>query len=110
MTLEQAGYTVHQSIDGEDGLRAWQEHRASIDLVLTDLIMPKMGGRAFVEALRKDNRRVPVVFMSGYADADVLNHLPSDADVLLKPCSRDDILEKVRLLLQDLTVNGATQE
>ncbi len=63
--LERAGYTVLTATDGEEALRVFEEHADKIDLVLLDVIMPKLGGKAVFERVREKRPRVRVLFSSG---------------------------------------------
>jgi hypothetical protein len=65
--LERYGYTVLTAEDGREAMRVLATLGPSIALVLTDLVMPKMGGRALYEATRKAGMRVRFLFASGYA-------------------------------------------
>ncbi|HYW51983.1 MAG TPA: response regulator, partial [Gemmatimonadaceae bacterium] len=68
--LERRGYTVLEASHGEEALSVWREHATIIDAVVTDLRMPQMAGPELVAALREDRPRLPVVFVTGYADQD----------------------------------------
>jgi two-component system cell cycle sensor histidine kinase/response regulator CckA len=74
--LHQAGYHTIAAKDGEDALCTFLEHADEIALVLTDIVMPKMGGIAFYHRLTELGANVPVVFSSGHApqlsDAEVI--------------------------------------
>jgi mannose-1-phosphate guanylyltransferase len=63
--LEKAGYCVITADDGEAGLRAYQENRLKIRLLLTDVTMPKMNGIDLADRILKSDPRLPVLFMSG---------------------------------------------
>jgi two-component system cell cycle sensor histidine kinase/response regulator CckA len=65
--LASEGYTVVEAGDGVEALDRWQSE-GSVDVVLTDVVMPRMGGRLLVERLRAMRADLPVVFMSGYAE------------------------------------------
>jgi CheY-like chemotaxis protein len=65
--LANEGYTVVEAGDGVEALDRWQT-QGGVDVVLTDVIMPRMGGRILVERLRAMRPDLPVVFMSGYAE------------------------------------------
>ncbi|MEO7454663.1 MAG: PAS domain S-box protein [Gemmatimonadaceae bacterium] len=70
--LERAGHAVIVARHGNDGLEAWTRHRTEIDVVVTDLVMPELGGRELVDAIRQSRPDIPVVFMSGYTDDDIM--------------------------------------
>ena len=95
--LKEYGYTVVAAQDGQEALERYREQAADIDLVITDLIMPRMGGRALADQLRRMGSAVPILFASGYApeavDATVGEHF------LPKPWTLNDLLTEVRLML-----------
>jgi len=64
--LERSGYAVIEAADGEEAIRRFEESGAPVDLLLTDLVMPGMSGRALAERLTALSPGLPVVFMSGY--------------------------------------------
>ena len=63
------GYRVLECGNGLDALAAWKERGNEISLVVTDVVMPTMGGRELVRRLREDGVTVPVLYLSGYSDA-----------------------------------------
>jgi two-component system cell cycle sensor histidine kinase/response regulator CckA len=71
----------------------------AVDLVLTDVVMPGMSGTLLVDRLREQEPRLPAIFMSGHTDRP--GALPADAAFLGKPFSRQGLLEKVALALDD---------
>lgn len=64
--LEGLGYRVITANDGSEGLDAYLRHKSDTSLVLTDAIMPNMGGIELVKALRADGCDIPIIMMSGY--------------------------------------------
>jgi signal transduction histidine kinase len=66
--LTRGGYRVIEAANGDEGLRAAQEHAGAIDLVLTDVVMPAMGGRAMASRLRALYPQLKIIFTSGYMD------------------------------------------
>ncbi len=97
--LVKKGYTVVEAVDGNDALDMMDTH-ARIDLLLTDLVMPGMGGRELVRALDAQGRSVPTLYMSGYTkDAVMRAELDPDIPVLEKPFSQDELAAKVREVL-----------
>jgi two-component system, cell cycle sensor histidine kinase and response regulator CckA len=95
--LERAGYTVLEAADGSEALRLYK-HRPGVDLLLTDAIMPVMGGRALAERLAIGHPRLKVLFMSGYTEDHVLRHGVQDANVpfIQKPFSPSDLTGAIR--------------
>jgi PAS domain S-box-containing protein len=70
--LERFGHLVLEAVDGEAGLAVAAEYDGAVDIVVTDLMMPRMNGRVFAAALEKTRPGIPVVFTSGYTDDAVL--------------------------------------
>src|SRR5262245_13779755 len=66
--LEREGYKVLMAGDGPAGLALAQVHSGPIDLLLTEISMPRMSGRELTDRIRAERRGLPVLFMSGYAD------------------------------------------
>ncbi|HEU5171269.1 MAG TPA: PAS domain S-box protein, partial [Gemmatimonadales bacterium] len=69
--LERHGYRVLEARDGADALVVWRESGPHIDLVITDVQMPELGGGELAAVLRRDRPELPVVFTSGYASDEV---------------------------------------
>ncbi|BAH38068.1 two-component hybrid sensor and regulator [Gemmatimonas aurantiaca T-27] len=95
--LSEAGYTVHVARNGVDALEVLRRKGPEIDLLVTDLVMPGLGG---VDLARHDlvaARKLPVLFLTGYAtDATVnMTVLPSEAHVLAKPFTPAQLVEDV---------------
>jgi len=94
--LARRGYTVLEAENGEDALRVAGEHGAPIDLVLTDLVMPGMGGAEVATQLRLLWPRMRVIYMSGYGEEDLSTHgVTAPAMFLSKPFRPDDVVAKV---------------
>ena len=99
--LRRSGYQVLVARNGSAALLLCERHQGPIDLLLTDVIMPEMSGRALVEALAKIRPNVPVLYMSGYAmDAAAENgRLTEGAAFLQKPFGPDALADRVREVL-----------
>ena len=67
-TLLDAGHTVHQAENGRLGLEFWEQHKAEIQLVLSDVFMPELDGLSMAKEIRKRSRTVPVLLMSSKLD------------------------------------------
>ena len=99
--LEEFGYTVLEAVDGVSAQFVFQEHRQRIDLVVCDLLMPRLNGRETLAGLRKMNAGIPAIFISGYA-ADVIANkgLADPGDhLLMKPLNPAVLLRAVRAVL-----------
>lgn len=99
--LSSSGFAVLSAENGEAGLAQYAEHSAEIDLVMTDVVMPKLGGPDMVLRLRDAGHRVPVVFMSGYTDASLtkLAGLHEEIDVIEKPFNLPTLVARIRRVL-----------
>ncbi len=99
--LESCGYKVVEAKNGLEALEIFNDSQTKIDLLMTDIVMPKMGGRDLAENLQKLSPNLPILFMSGYPDDAVIRHGIIDADMnyLQKPFTFNDLTKKVRDLL-----------
>jgi signal transduction histidine kinase len=99
--LEDHGYTVIEAVNGEDALQLLSQHRGPVDALLTDTVMPRMGGLELARRVRKSFPRLPVLFMSGYAGEDVQERglLEPGVPFVQKPFSPTVLAERVRALL-----------
>ena len=99
-TLEAYGYEVIEAVDGEDAVRVFSESMADIDLVISDVVMPKKNGREAIEAMKKLKPDVKAVFLSGYtADIIMQKGGVEGVDVISKPFRQVDFLKKIRDVL-----------
>ncbi len=98
--LSQAGYDVRSARQGAEALELMRKYESSIDVVVTDVVMPEMGGRALVDQLRKRRPHLPVLYITGYTDdASMLEELKSaGARMLEKPFTAGALAEAVALL------------
>jgi two-component system, cell cycle sensor histidine kinase and response regulator CckA len=96
LALARAGYTVHEARNGQEAVKVFDQHGDAIDLLLTDMRMPFMGGAELAQQLRARRKTLKLICISGYPGAldDGLA-----ADFLSKPFSRDALLSKVREVL-----------
>jgi signal transduction histidine kinase/ligand-binding sensor domain-containing protein/CheY-like chemotaxis protein len=106
--LTDQGYQVIEAEHGEEALRLAREHDAEIQLVLTDVVMPKMGGRELVEQLRKARPAIRVLYMSGYtaASIDEQDVVEPGTAFLRKPFALAEMLGKVREVLDGVRHSG----
>jgi len=94
--LVRAGYRIFEAGDGEEAMRVFDEHEESIDMLLTDMRMPHMGGAELARQLRGRRPTVKLLCISGYPGADTVD---SNVDFLAKPFSGVALLAKVREVL-----------
>ena len=94
--LARAGYRVLEARNGQEALATFAQHGGDIHLLLTDMRMPYMGGAELARQLHAKNPDLRLLCISGYPGADSDN---VGADFLAKPFSRDDLLAKVREVL-----------
>ncbi|MFL5341351.1 MAG: PAS domain S-box protein [Gemmataceae bacterium] len=99
--LQGQGYSVLEAAGGEEALRIASDHGGPLDLVVTDVVMPGLGGREVATALRHSRPGLKVLFVSGYTDDAVVRHGISEAaDAFLqKPFTPATLAAKVRALL-----------
>jgi signal transduction histidine kinase/CheY-like chemotaxis protein len=99
--LTSAGYTVLVAADGTQALELASRHSQPIDLLLTDMVMPRIGGLDLAERMSKARPEIRTIFMTGYAEFPLKNDdaFPIDACVLQKPFSRLTLLVKMREVL-----------
>jgi len=99
--LEFHGYRVLAVKNGREALQLLQASPQPIDIVLTDVVMPDMGGRELAESIRDERLSVPLVFMSGYSkDLDVYRGTKvSRIEFLQKPFGASDLTKKIREVL-----------
>jgi two-component system, cell cycle sensor histidine kinase and response regulator CckA len=103
--LEDAGLRVLEAADGARALDAASLHDGPIDLLLTDLIMPGLGGRELAERLAEVRPTTRVLYTSGYLDEQMApgGVLPPDTPLLQKPFTRDGLLARIRRVLRGET-------
>jgi CheY-like chemotaxis protein len=95
------GYTVLEAANGAEALRIGQAHAGPIDLVLTDVVMPRMSGKELATQLAAQRPAVKMVFMSGYTDNALFHHgqLEGDVEFLHKPFTPAALAGIVRRVL-----------
>jgi PAS domain S-box-containing protein len=95
------GYRTLNAENGEDALRVCKEHDGQIDLMITDVVMPKMGGREAAERLQPLYPQMKVIYMSGYTDDAIVHHgvLEPGLNFLEKPFTPEGLGKKVRKAL-----------
>lgn len=99
LLLEDSGYTVLQAGDATEAIRIAGEHKGPLPLLITDVIMPGLTGPVLAERLTAGRPETRVLFTSGYADHTAVQHPLFDCAFLEKPFTRNDLIRKVRELL-----------
>ncbi|MGH7548771.1 MAG: PAS domain S-box protein [Gemmatimonadales bacterium] len=100
--LEEAGYQVVTAADGQEALEVLRQQATVIDLVVSDLVMPRLGGRALYDAVSRQPGAAPrFLFASGYPDPEGRGGPPLDSSLpfLHKPWTASDLLAGVREVL-----------
>lgn len=97
-SLVRFGYRVLSAADGEEGLQVWRANPDAIDLVISDAIMPRMGGLALFEAVSRERPGVRFLLTSGYTGEEVRESAPSSVELpfLAKPWTLEELLNAVR--------------
>jgi CheY-like chemotaxis protein len=99
--LKARGYRVIEAESAGQALRTCERAGEPIDLVLTDVVMPQMGGGELASRLAERRPGIRVLFMSGYADDVIVRHgvLEQGAELIQKPFTPDQLTERVREIL-----------
>ena len=99
--LQRAGYTVLVAEDGAKAVELAAQHGSSLDLLITDVVMPGMSGRQVADTVRATCPALSVLFISGYTDDAIVRHgiAEAGAPFLQKPFTMSDLTRKVRQVL-----------
>jgi PAS domain S-box-containing protein len=100
--LEQDGFTVLEAGDGAEALELYAEHAGEVDVVISDLVMPRLGGAQLYRRLTEEYGPVPFIITSGHVDEDLehRDHLPEEVPYLLKPWGVDELTAAVATVLR----------
>ena len=96
--LERSGYKILEATNGAEALSVARSHPGTIHLLLTDIIMPMMGGVELTEKFNAEFPGIPVLFMSAYTD-QIIRHWNVLSAYIQKPYNLSDLLTQVRELL-----------
>jgi PAS domain S-box-containing protein len=96
--LEECGYTVLEAQSGVDALSLYENYDSDIDLLMTDVVMPRMSGRELAERLGALHPQMHIVFISGYTDDAVVRHgvIEAGTNFIQKPFTSHGLAHKVR--------------
>ncbi|MBC2694980.1 MAG: response regulator, partial [Desulfobacteraceae bacterium] len=102
--LRQHGYKLLVAENGEDALKVCKEYDGQIDLMITDVVMPKMGGRETADRLQPLYSQMKVIYMSGYTNNAIVRHgvLAPELNFLEKPFTPKGLAREVRETLDNL--------
>ncbi len=105
--LQRVGYTVIKAVDGEDAVDKYRENKDRVQMVLSDIVMPKMNGVEAYKEMMQENPDVKVLFMSGYPDEVLKAKGIADIglNLVYKPVERKALLLRVREMI-DLPGDG----
>jgi two-component system, cell cycle sensor histidine kinase and response regulator CckA len=101
--LRRKGYTVLRAVDGDDALRIAEKYTGQIHMLVTDMVMPNIGGQELARRLTPLRPQMKVLFMSGYPEhaSQGEETVDDSVPVLLKPFLLDTLARKVRSVLDD---------
>lgn len=107
--LRNNGYEVTSAFDGEDGLFKTEE--AKFDLILTDIMMPKMDGFDFAESIRLSDKSIPIIFMTAKDDkpSKMLGYSIGIDDYITKPFDMDVLIMKINAILRRSKIKNDKQ-
>jgi PAS domain S-box-containing protein len=100
-TLQTAGFRVLAGTDGVDALQIAEQHRGPIQLLVTDVIMPRMSGPELAKCLKEVRPEIRVLYLSGYTDdkLDSVSKLDRELALMQKPFDLRELIEKIREIL-----------
>ena len=99
LLFERQGFEVVIAEDGEEGYAVFRDHMSRIDIVITDLMLPKFSGTELCKRIKKERPDVPVVLVTGAENAR--NNLHPDFNLVLPKPLEPDFIEMVKGLISD---------
>jgi two-component system cell cycle sensor histidine kinase/response regulator CckA len=107
-TLRKKRYQILETADGEAALAAAQKHKGDIHLLLTDIVLPNLGGLDLTRQLRESRPELKVLFISGYPRKYLLD--ARDDAFLAKPFPPEILLERVKRILEGIPENISSRD
>ncbi len=101
LTLSGAGYRVLEAASGEEGISVYDQHAADIDLVIMDVVMPRIGGRDAADRIREKHPEAHIVFTSGYAADSLQTRFVKELNLpfIPKPYGTETLRTQIRAIL-----------
>jgi CheY-like chemotaxis protein len=95
--LREEGYDVHEATDGAEALALLERSIPDVNLVVSDIVMPRLNGVELLQALSSARPALPVILMSGYGSAQLAERgIPSPCGILSKPFPPELLVSEVR--------------
>ena len=103
--LEAEGFSVFEAADGADALRMMREEVTAVDVILSDIVMPRLNGVELMQVLAASHPQLPVLLMSGYASGELEGMgIAAPCAILTKPFPAEQLVEAVRRCLRGAEV------
>lgn len=101
MILSSIGFEVFKSSSGEEAIEISNRVKERLDLIISDVLLPGIDGKEAIEKIIKKRQNTPVIFMSGYSHNIISKHniLTSKVNFISKPFSVDDLIKKIKDVL-----------
>jgi CheY-like chemotaxis protein len=109
IVLKRQGYTVLGASNGREALGIVHDRPEEIDLVITDMVMPEMGGRIMADWLQTLRPGIKVLFTSGYTECSLEGAADTAMEFIPKPYTPSELLRKVREVLDFAGARGPAQ-
>ena len=99
--LTNDGYEVFAYPDGQEAFNFFKDNASKLDLVVTDIVMPRMNGRELGQQCRRERPEMGILYMSGYLDSqlDTEEDLAGNAAFIAKPFRPAELLQKIEELI-----------
>jgi two-component system, cell cycle sensor histidine kinase and response regulator CckA len=97
------GFEVVPAADGREAFDYFKQHGSTIDLIVTDIVMPNMDGKELVQQCRREIPDIAILYMSGYTDSriDPDEDLQGNTDFIAKPFRPTELVRKVNDLIKN---------